>query len=426
MLRANRTLFIADLYQVSLISGWQSRTSAGMVARWTDRDYPIVSSYLNNVVGAPIQWPLLGSQFTGTFYPQRMKRGQISLKVGFEVSTFNVEVFTNDTAVTDTTGLGPVTVPLPIDLSIPSYRDAFAVKQSDNSTAVETLKQAAWRGELDQAYFFIYRAFFSDDPRTLAETGQATEPFGVMPLFTGYIKQSDVTRLSVKFTVGSLIDIFTTTQTPTQLIQPGDRGGSTTIPIATIPQLFCNAQGGSTPLILIGDGTAPDAGVTQVFDEPHFIPSLTPFHITVAQAALFNSNIRVRDASTGNIFGVGSGQDHYTFTGAGGYTFSSLNANQEVAISYTFNAPGKVDFTNGWLQYNYGTQFTRPASTPVIRQVYAVSLSPGHNIFYLFEPLPIAPSAGDSFTVYELQPLDSVSAGAVPGFDLVPRPESSL
>lgn len=248
-LKSNRNLFMADLYHLVLTAGGSSRSQAGFVARWTDRDYPIRSTYIEQHAPAPI----LGG---GTFYPQRIKRGGIEMKVGFSVSTMDVEINLNDSSNSQQVGFnGPITPPTtsPI-LSIPTYRDSFSLLSSDVLTVAETLKNAAWKGELDQAYFYIYRGFMQ------ANDGNV-DTLGVMQLFTGYIRDVEVSRLSAKFTVAAMLDLMTTTQTPTQVIESGDRGGQIYIPTGTLTQITCNAQSGSTLTTLLGDGALQAPGL---------------------------------------------------------------------------------------------------------------------------------------------------------------------
>lgn len=423
MLKAKQTIWLADLYHIALIAGGASRTSVGFVARWTDKDYPINSTYLNFNVGPPVQ------RFA-TFYPQRMKRGPIETVIGFNVASLDVEVFTNDANSTQST---PISTLASTELSIPSYRDAFSLLTADGTTVVETLKEAVWKGELDQSYFFVYRAFFSDNPELLAMQGQDAEPMGIMPLFIGYIKQSDITRLSVKFQVGALTDVFQTTQTPTQIIENTDRGGQIYVPTTAPPGFQMNALAGSTALKIITDGTVPAGGVVDVQNEQHSIPGSGPFTVTVLNSAFFNTDEGVLFNDGTELIAVGGSpqEGQYHHSGGGVYTFNSADLGRGVLISYSWNDPSPLNYQNGWLRYDYGSYLRRPMQTPVFRQIFNFSTSPGNNIWYLLEPLPVAPlsngGSGDLVTVFAQTSLSALAANSNgKGFGFLPKPESAL
>lgn len=430
-LKSNRNLVMADLYHVVLTGGGQSRNQIGFVARWTDRDYPILSNYFNNVVKSPLQWPpfVYGPNQTGIFYPQRIKRGSIESKVGLEVAGLDVEVFLNDSLTSTIPSLGgPLKPPGTLDSSIPPYRDAFSLSQADLETVIETLKVAAWRGELDNVRFSIWRAFMPSDNGDVGT-------LGVMPLFSGFVKQFDVTRLSVHFQLASLVDIFTTTQTPTQVITNTDRGGTDFINIPALPHITCNVQAGSTRLALIGDGGAPPS-LVEIDGEQQQIPVTGPFTVAVVNSgANFVADLGVVFSGTGlALVKVGSNphQGQYAVSATGVYTFNSADAGQGVSISYTFNQTSGGTLANGILVYTYGAgRMQRPDASPVIRQVYTNTFVGGLNQIYLFEPLPILPAPtvpgpGDTFVVYQPQAQDSAQSVFGKGFPFVPKPESAL
>lgn len=419
----NKKIFLADLYMVILLGGNQSRVRPGFVCRFTDRDYPIYSKYLSQHVGSPLQ-PTSGK---GIFFPQRIERSGIESKVGFDVATMNVEIFFSDSLDSTNDAGIQLTGAAQEELSVPPYRDAFTM-QSDRLTVLETMKQASWNGELDQAYFFVYRAF-------MPTPGDA-DSIGVMQLFTGTIKEVRASRLSVKFQVGALTDMLTTTQTPTQLIENGDRSGQLFIPVSTIPQLSCTVQPGSTRTILIGDGGPPPDVVT-ANGEPHQIPSVgTPIVIVDHGGGGFVSNIKVVDSDTGDLYvETHSGTVepmHYKVAFGGTYLFNAAQAERGVLIFYTYTQSAGDTFANGYVVYSYGTYAVRPDDSPVIRQIYSNSFDSGTglNTFVLIEPLPIDPRSSalpdpDTFKAYQPSSLaGDQSAG--PGFPYVPKPESAL
>ncbi len=427
-LKANRNLPMADLYHLVMIGGGQSRNANGFVARWTERDYPINSSYLNNFAPSPVRFPLFGSTQSGTFYPQRITRGGITSKVGFDVAQIDVEVATSDSLDStkfDVTGtLKPPL--LPNDLSVSSYRDAFSLSSVDSETVIETIKQAAWNGELEAVYFFIYRGFM------ITDNGDV-DTLGVMPLFTGYVKNFSVSRLSIHFQVSSLVDIMTTTQTPTQVIGNADRGGDDIVPIASLPSLSSNTQAGSTVQVLIGDG-GPPPSLVEVDGEQHAIPPSGPFTVSVVNAgANFVADLGVVASATGTAFvkvGGSPSKGQYSVSGTGVYTFNSADFGQGVSISYTWNDTAGGTLANGFVVYTYGSYLQRPAFTPVVRQIRTNVFTGGLNTIYLIEPLPITPlingGTGDTFVAYQPQATSSVQSTFGRGFENVPKPESSL
>ena len=426
-LKANRELPMADLYHLIMIGGAQSRNANGFVARWTDRDYPINSNYLNNFAPSPVRFPLFGSTQSGTFYPQKIKRGGITSKVGFDVATFDVEVASNDSLDSSLPSLsGPLKPPLlPNDLSVPSYRDAFSLSTVDFETVAETLKQAAWKGELESVYFFIYRGFMKQDNGNVDE-------LGVMPLFTGYVKQFSVSRLSIHFQVSSLVDIFTTTQTPTQVIGNADRGGDDIVPIASLPSLTSNVQTGSTTQVLIGDG-GPPPSLVEVDGEQHAIPPTGPFTVAVVNSgANFVADLGVIFSATGTpLVSVGGSpaKGQYNVSGIGVYTFNSADFGQGVSISYTWNDTAGGTLANGFVVYTYGSYLQRPDFTNVVRQIRTNVFGSGLNTIYLIEPLPITPSqttGADTFVAYQPQAASSAQSVFGKGFDFTPKPESAL
>jgi hypothetical protein len=425
-LKANRQLPMADLYHLVMVGGAQSRNSNGFVARWTDRDYPILSSYMNNHAPVPVRWPLFGSPSLGIFYPQRIKRGSIDSRVGLNVATFDVEVFTNDSPDSIIKDVRGILKPpdFPTDLSIPAYRDAFSLLTADLSSVVETIKEAAWKGELESVYFFIYRGFMS------ADNGNV-DTLGVMPLFTGYVKQFEVSRLSVKFQVSSLIDIFTTTQTPTQVIGNSDRGGDIVVPITSLPSVSGNILSGTTTLKIVGDG-GPPPSLVEIDGEQHAIPPSGPFTVAVLNSgANFVADLAVVFSSTGLALAKVGGSPaagQYAVSGTGVYTFNSADAGKGIAISYTFNDTAGGTLANGILVVTYGGWLTRPNDSRIIRQIYDNQFVGGQNLIYLFEPLPVLPnpSGGDTFAAYQAQAADSTQSIFGKGFQFVPKPESAL
>lgn len=428
LLKSNRNLIKADLFHLTMLGGAQSRNAFGFVARWTDRDYPIHSSMLNRGPINNIWWPP-GFSGTGLFYPQRVKRGGITQKVGLTSDTFELEVYLNSSLNSAVQSIGgPLSPPAGNqDLSIASYRDAFTLSTVDFLTVAETLSQAAWKGELEGMYIFIFRGIMASDNGDV-------DTLGVFPLFTGYVSEYQVSRLSVKFSVTSLVDYFTTTHTPTQVIQNHDRGGDDIISLAA-SHLTSTVQSGSTSLMLIGDGGAPP-NLVEVDGEQQQIPPVGPFTVMVVNAATFNGDLGVVFADTGvPLISVGGspGQGQYNVnSGTGVYTFNSNDKTRGVLISYTYNAALNGVLANGILIYQYGSQFKRPLDSlsgtqRVIREIYTNTFTGGLNHIYLFEPLPVPPTpSSDTFTAYQPSAFDSAQSVNGKGFPFVAKPESVL
>lgn len=434
LLKTNRNLVMADLFHLTMLGGAQSRNQFGFVARWTDRDYPITSNLLNSAppTANKAWWPP-GFTGSGIFFPQRIKRDGITSKVGLESDTVGIEVFTNDSLDSTVQGVGSLVRPAPslLDNSIPSYRDAFSLSTVDFLTVAQTIKQAAWQGELDGVYIYIFRAVMP------ADNGDV-DTLGIFPLFTGFVKEFQVTRLSVKFQVTSLVDYFTTTYTPTQVITNTDRGGEDVINLP-LSGLSSNVQPGSTSLALIGDGGPPPSNV-EVDGELHGIPPVGPFVVPVVNAgANFVSDIAVVFSETGiPLVSVGGSpsEGQYHVNATGDYTFNSADAGKGVSISYIWNNPNGGTLANGILIYQYGGQFQRPLDSPlgtqrVIRMIYTNTFLGGLNQIYLFQPLPIpptpaSPGPGDSFQAFQISALDSAQSISGKGFPFIPKPESTL
>lgn len=232
----NRNMYIQDLYQIGPVvftgsppnnppgpsfvpPGW---VSAPILYQWTDADYPIKSTYLGS-----------------TFYPERIKRGSLTYKIGMAASSLTFDLYTQDTqqpypggpgALGNVSGdpgyinpyPGETANPIQGPRGYPPYEDPSMTYKPGNQPGngwglASTLKVAFTQGDMDGLPFTMYRAF-------MPTPGDA-DTIGIAQIFAGYISKSEITRSKVTVTVDSLMQVFQT-KVPTQLIEPGDRGWS--------------------------------------------------------------------------------------------------------------------------------------------------------------------------------------------------------
>jgi|SRR5579859_3918249 len=166
---------------------------------------------------APLDYPIWGK-----FLPAVVTRGDIESKIGLEVSDLEI----NWTPV----------------LSIPTQ-----------SIATANPYQLAQIGFFDNKLVRCWTVF-------MPTPGDANT-YGACAMFGGRIGQTEVKRGNIKFTVNSFLDVVNE-MVPTQVIELNNAtagyAGATPPPgVASVPQFDVIA--GSTPSVIIGDETGPNA-----------------------------------------------------------------------------------------------------------------------------------------------------------------------
>lgn len=244
---------------------------------WTDADYPIHSTYLN-----------------ATYLPQKIKRSSLEYKIGTESSTLNIELNTLD-----------IQQPLIFTASprgMPPYQDAAMTLNNSADSAggwqmIYTLKAAIAQGDLDGLAFTLWRVF---EP-TLGDA----DTLGVCAMFRGYIGGATCSRSKISLQVISLMQTLQT-QTPTQTIQPSDRGWlytpRTNFDFATVVDYVHSASsfvwvtGATIADHLIADGWMVFVASASVYRNSGTYPTYNSFY-----------QRRIRDNVTfSNPFGVGA------------------------------------------------------------------------------------------------------------------------
>ena len=154
--------------------------------------------------------------------------------------------------------------------------------------------------------------------------------------------------------------------------------------------------------------------------EAQTVPAVTPFTVTIANAASFNDDLGVTYAATGKRFNrvtTPSAAGQYSVNFASGvYTFSAADANAAVLVSYTYNVTtsgNKLTLTNQLM-----------GTTPVFKATFYQAVSPGSN-----PPAPLAlrlnactaakltlPTKIDDWTIHELDFMAFADASGTIGY----------
>lgn len=203
-LKANRTLYVYNLYRFETVNFWEYNPDGDIVDfAFTDAPFRIhINKYQAFGNGAAQLGTYSGgSQLTDglDFLPDNFTRSTFEYGVGFDSQSTEVQWFIDDTV----------------------QYSGNQVTGSPLSTAVSpvnlTMKRALLLGCFDDCPFWIHRVFYDGDPR------QGGNLLGTTCMFRGSIREVEFSVDHLKFTLESLMSTFQSLQVPTQLITPNSR-----------------------------------------------------------------------------------------------------------------------------------------------------------------------------------------------------------
>lgn len=202
-LKANRTLYVFNLYRFETVNFWHYNPSGDLCDfTFTDAPFPIhVNKYQAFGSGA-VQLGTFSGQVPNTngldFMPDNFKRGTFEYGIGFDSQSTEVQWFIDDS----------------IDYQGSQSGGGLSVAVSPVGL---TMRRAMLLGCFDDCPFWIHRAFFDGDPRLGGNF------LGTTCMFRGSIRGVEAAADHLKLTIESLMSTFQSAQVPTQLITPNSR-----------------------------------------------------------------------------------------------------------------------------------------------------------------------------------------------------------
>jgi hypothetical protein len=195
-------IFFSIFWNYNPYGAWGSYT-------FTDAAFPIFVNYQQIDAGAAqaIGHYLHGSlQGTGlNFYPEAITHDKLSYGIGFEDKPVTLDWAIDDTKTYNVVEEDAIT-------------GIFNTSIGELVSPVNcTVKQGMALGWFTDCPVFIHVALFSDFP------DRGGTFLGTSLMFRGYIRKVIATRSRLKVVLSSLMDVFQSTQIPTQTITPNSR-----------------------------------------------------------------------------------------------------------------------------------------------------------------------------------------------------------
>jgi hypothetical protein len=230
ILQSGATLVTVYTYRILFSIFWNYNPYGAWGSyTFTDASFPIFVNYQQIDAGAAKQighW--LHGSLIGTglnFYPETMIHDKLSYGIGFEDKPVTLDWAIDDTKTYYVVEEDAIT-------------GIFNTSIGELVSPVNcTLKQGMSLGWFTDCPVWIHTALFTDFP------DRGGTFLGTALMFRGYIRKVVATRSRLKIVLSSLMDMFQTTQIPTQTITPNNRalpyvptsvsayGGDWTVPV---------------------------------------------------------------------------------------------------------------------------------------------------------------------------------------------------